>query len=79
MEVKVNFTNTAGDTVLASSDSSKEAAFFIRQAEINDISAVDGTGELAANRSARIRWLIIPAPGTAESRRRGPSIWSVPR
>ena len=72
VEVKVNFTNAAGDTVLASSDpNSKEAAFFIRQAEISDISAVDGTGELAAGKSARIRWLIIPAPGTAGEQEAG--------
>lgn len=64
--VEVVFTDSAGEPVVASSDPNHpNASFFIRISSIEGIDNVAGTGELAAASSALIKWLIIPAPGSA--------------
>ncbi|MGX2952061.1 hypothetical protein ACWAU3_02300 [Shewanella sp. JL219SE-S6] len=64
--VEVLFTDSAGEPVVASSDPNHpNASFFIRISSIEGIDNVAGTGELAAASSALIKWLIIPAPGSA--------------
>ncbi|QSX37552.1 golvesin C-terminal-like domain-containing protein [Shewanella sedimentimangrovi] len=64
--VEVLFSDSAGEPVVASSDPNHpNASFFIRISSIEGIDNVAGTGELAAASGATIKWLIIPAPGSA--------------
>ena len=66
VEIAVVFEDEDGNEVLATSDpSSTNAFFFISPDLMDNINAIDGTGTIAANTSADITWLIIPAPGAA--------------
>lgn len=65
--VTVNFADETGAPVLATSDpNSTTALFFIR---LQDGSSLPST--VAANSSASIKWLIIPAPGAGGTRPQG--------
>lgn len=64
--VTVNFSDEAGNTVLASSDpNDTNAAFYIRVDTMDNIDNVQGSGSVAPSTSADIHWLIIPAPGAS--------------
>jgi hypothetical protein len=61
----VNFTDEAGNSVRATSDSNDTtASFYIRVDTLTGISNVTGTGTVAPASVAEIHWLIIPAPGS---------------
>lgn len=65
VNVNVNFTDEAGNSVIASSDpNDTTASFFIRVDTLNGITNVTGTGTVAPASVAEIHWLIIPAPGS---------------
>lgn len=62
LSVDILFTDSAGNAVVASSDPHNvDASFFLRLDDLDGISAVDGTGTVAPETTASIRWLIIPA------------------
>ncbi|MCG7983798.1 MAG: Ig-like domain-containing protein [Candidatus Thiodiazotropha lotti] len=68
VNVAVNFTDEAGNSVLASSDPNNTLAeFFIRIDTMDNIADVSGYGSVAPATTAEIHWLIIPAPGAAEN------------
>ena len=65
VNVAVNFTDEAGNSVRATSDSNDTtASFYIRVDTLTGISNVTGTGTVAPASVAEIHWLIIPAPGS---------------
>lgn len=64
--IQVSFTDSEGDPVAASSDPNDATAlFFIRTDSLTGIDHVDGSGTVAANTTADIHWLIVPAPGAS--------------
>lgn len=68
VSVDVLFSDVEGTPVLASSDPNNTAAtFFIRLDELDGIGAVDGTGEVAPETAASIRWMIIPSASAGGS------------
>jgi hypothetical protein len=65
VNVNVNFTDGAGNAVIASSDpNNTTASFFIRIDTMTGITNVTGTGVVAPATTAEIHWLIIPAQGS---------------
>jgi len=65
VSINVNFTDEAGNSVRATSDTADTtAAFFIRIDTLSGIANVSGTGTVAPGTTAEIHWLIIPAPGS---------------
>ncbi len=72
ISVDVWFKDENEALVLASSDPNDvNAKFFIRVQSLDNISDVSGTGLINASEQAVIKWLIVPAPGTANGRERG--------
>ncbi len=72
VQVEVTFADAEGNTVVGSSNPNQtNAAFFIRLDRKTQITAVDGTGVVAANTAANIYWLIIPSPGIGGEDPRG--------
>lgn len=68
VRIDVHFADAAGNPVTATSDtSSSDARFFITLDQATGITATDGTGSIAPASTARLEWLIVPAPGAAES------------
>jgi Domain of unknown function DUF11/SdrD B-like domain len=62
--VTVLFADSAGNTVIASSDpDNTTATFFIRIDKLTAVNAIDGTGLVAAKSTGEVRWLIIPSAG----------------
>lgn len=62
LSVNVLFTDELGNAVPASSDPNNTSAlFFVRLDGLEDMSAVDGTGEVLPGRTGVARWLIIPS------------------
>jgi hypothetical protein len=65
VNVSVNFSDEAGNSVRATSNTSDTtAAFYIRVDTLTGINDVSGTGTVAPSSVAEIHWLIIPAPGS---------------
>ena len=65
LAIDVLFEDEDGNPVQASySTDNSDAAFFIRIWSMEGVDAVDGTGTVAPNSKADIRWLIVPAPGS---------------
>lgn len=68
LSVNVLFTDELGNPVLASSDPNNTSAlFFVRLDGLEDMSAVDGTGEVLPGRTGVARWLIIPSANAGGS------------
>ena len=67
--VLLEFKDDQGNIVLASSDPQNTTAkFFFRLDESNNLTGgVSGAGTVAANTSAFVTWLIVPAAGTGGS------------
>lgn len=64
--VAVHFLDSEGNEAVATSDTSDlDAKFFIRVSSIDGADSVDGTGTIASDSAATIRWLIVPAAGAA--------------
>ena len=64
--VTVTFADEQGHPVAASSDPADiNARFFVRLSSMENISNIGGSGTVAAESTADIHWLIIPAPGAA--------------
>ena len=65
VSIRVNFTDEQGAAVTATSNASDTTAkFYIRIDTMTGINNVTGTGVVAADSTADIHWLIIPAPGS---------------
>ncbi|WP_162925812.1 hypothetical protein [Isoalcanivorax indicus] len=68
VRIDVHFADADGNPVVATSNtSSTDALFFITLDQSSGITATDGTGSIAPASTARLEWLIVPAPGAAES------------
>lgn len=66
IDIDVSVTDEQGVPVLISSDPSNTTAkFFIRVSNQQGIGDVDGAGQVGADSTATINWLLIPAPGAA--------------
>ncbi len=66
VSVVVSFQDEEGLPIVATSDSNDlNAKFFIRIANLTDVTSVDGTGTVAASKTGVAHWLIVPAPGSA--------------
>ncbi|MGH1542729.1 MAG: CSLREA domain-containing protein [Arenicella sp.] len=66
IDVDVLFVDENEDPVLASSDpNNTNAKFFIRVNSLEGIDNVEGTGSLEGGKTAVVKWLIIPAPGSS--------------
>jgi len=64
VSINVNFTDDAGNSVRATSDTTDTtASFFIRINTTTGINDVTGLGTVAPSTTAEVHWLIIPAPG----------------
>jgi hypothetical protein len=64
--VDVRVTDELGAPVTITTDPNNlNAKFFLRQTQRQGISDTTGTGEVAANSTATINWMLIPAPGAA--------------
>ena len=64
VDIDVLFADEAGNPVVASSDPNNSSAkFFIRLDDMTGVENVTGSGRIAPNAVAEVRWLIIPAPG----------------
>lgn len=64
VNVTVDFTDDAGNPVVATSDPNNTTAdFFIREDQLINIDNVTGTGSVLPQTTADISWLIIPTPG----------------
>ncbi len=63
--IDIRFENADGNPVTVTSDPNGSGAFFFREDSLDGISAVDGTGTIAASSVAEARWLIIPTAGAA--------------
>lgn len=58
------FKDLDGNTVLGTTDANDTtAAFFLRLDALNDISGIDGNGQVDPEKTGEVRWLIIPTPG----------------
>jgi len=74
--VNIVFTDANGNSVVATTDPNNTAAsFFLRQDSLSGINATDGTGTVAPSTTAAMRWLIIPAPGSAGTSPAGALYW----
>ncbi|MCG8632326.1 MAG: chitobiase/beta-hexosaminidase C-terminal domain-containing protein [Desulfobacterales bacterium] len=72
IKVDVWFTDEDGNPVEATSDSNDpDASFYIRIDEMVNIDNVSGSGEVPADSSSDIHWLIIPAPGASNGLEKG--------
>ena len=72
IEVIVNFEDENQQPVIASSNpNNTSASFFIRINSMEGVSDVAGNGSLGAEQTARITWLIIPAPGSGGNTQNG--------
>ena len=66
--VQVNFSDEAGNTVVATGNPNDTSAlFYIRVDTMDNITDVSGAGSVAPSTSADIHWLIIPAVGAANA------------
>lgn len=66
VKVDVLFSDTEGNSVKATSDANDlTAKFYIRVNSMTGVDNITGTGQVAADTTAEIHWLIIPAPGAA--------------
>lgn len=69
---EVSLTDADGSPVPASSDPGNTGAlFFIRLDSIENIDDITGSGSISPATAADIRWLIIPAPGSADGLQQG--------
>ena len=67
INVVVEFSDSDGNPVLATSSSADSSAdFFIRVTNLDGIDNIEGSGSLAAAQTANVTWLIIPAPGASD-------------
>lgn len=68
VSVVVKVTDEAGTPVAVTSDPNDlSAKFYLRLANRQNISAVDGSGTVSPRTTSIINWLLIPAPGSAGS------------
>lgn len=69
LQVDVLFQDTNGHSVEATTDTSSDTAlFFITLTDSSGISGdTDGNGTILSNSTARLEWLIVPAPGAANT------------
>lgn len=66
IDVDVKVTDEMGTPVAITTDPNNlSAKFFLRQTQKQNIDNTDGTGQVAAQSTATINWLLIPAPGSA--------------
>ena len=66
VRVDVYFTDSEGNSVLASADpKNTDALFFIRLDDLENIDDVEGNGTVSPSTTADIHWLIIPSPGSS--------------
>lgn len=66
ISVQVKVTDEMGTPVAITTDPNDlTAKFFIRQTNKQNIGNTDGSGEVAAQATATVDWLLIPAPGSA--------------
>lgn len=69
---EVSLTDADGSPVPASSDPGNTGAlFFIRLDSMENIADITGSGSISPATAADIRWLIIPAPGSADGLQQG--------
>lgn len=72
VQVDVLFADEEGNPVMASSDPNNTAAtFFIRLDALDGIAAVDGSGSVAPQSTATVRWIIIPSADAGGNRPHG--------
>ncbi len=72
VRVDVYFTDSEGNSVLASSDpKNTDALFFIRLDTMQNIDDVEGNGTVSPSTTADIHWLIIPSPGSSNGLKSG--------
>ncbi len=72
IQVTVWFTDEDGTPVAATSDADDpDASFYIRIDEMINIDDVTGSGQVPADSSSEIHWLIIPAPGASNGLAKG--------
>lgn len=66
VNVEVKVTDEMGVPVAITTDPNDlTAKFFLRQTQTQNIDNVSGTGQVAAQATATVNWLLIPAPGAA--------------
>ena len=66
------FQDAAGNGVIATSDSaSTSATFFLAAPTLTGISALDGSGSVAAKTTGEVNWLTIPAQGAGGTQAQG--------
>lgn len=67
IKVEVLFKDADGNPVTATTDpnSPDGPKFFYRVDDLSGVSAVDGTGEIAASSTGTAKWLIVPTRGAA--------------
>ncbi|CAM0997366.1 Fibronectin type-III domain-containing protein [Rhodanobacter sp. Root179] len=66
ISVEVKVTDEMGAPVTITTDPNDlSAKFFLRQTQKQNIDNTDGTGQVAAQSTATINWMLIPAPGSA--------------
>ncbi|MDR6841141.1 hypothetical protein [Pseudoxanthomonas sacheonensis] len=66
VNVEVRVTDEVGTAVAITTDPNDlTAKFFLRQSQTQNIDNVSGTGQVAAQATAIVNWLLIPAPGAA--------------
>jgi uncharacterized repeat protein (TIGR01451 family) len=64
ISVSLKFTDTNGNGVLGTADpNAANAVFFITAPDLNGVTAIDGTGVIAASADGQIDWLLIPSAG----------------
>lgn len=68
VSVDILFSDAEGNPVVASSDPNNTlASFFVRLDDLDGIGAVDGTGSVAPETTASVRWMIIPSASAGGS------------
>jgi hypothetical protein len=66
--IEVKITDDSGTPILISSSSeNSDAKFFVKISNMENISAVDGTGTVNPRTTGVINWLILPTTGAAEN------------
>ncbi|ODU66883.1 MAG: hypothetical protein ABT16_00475 [Rhodanobacter sp. SCN 65-17] len=66
ISVEVKVTDELGAPVKITTDPNDlTATFFLRQTQKQNIDNTDGSGQVAAQSTATVNWLLIPAPGSA--------------
>lgn len=58
-------------TIVDEEGNACEELFFMRISDIKEITSVEGTDSIGANKTAEIHWLIIPSPGAGGEEPRG--------